>query len=173
MSLCWGRPRSKAFISLHAWQKQFISCNFASMGKKRGINLSMLFMEIYGSLGNANVINIYLQRVSKWPSCPRFAFKIKLCGEKKIGGDTESALHCKSTQCWFLFFFLFLRVLCHISGEFLPPPPSVPSFLSKYLSLCASVPRWRRGKPSGAFVLPECLSWKYELFQGLAERRFI
>lgn len=46
----------------------------------------MLFMEIYGSLGNANVINIYLQHVSKWPSCPRFAFKINLLlslGKKK------------------------------------------------------------------------------------------
>lgn len=52
-------------------------------------------------------------------------------------------------------------------------PPSIPSLVSKYLSLCASVPRWRRGKPSGAFVLPECLSWKCELFHGLAEHRFI
>lgn len=35
-SFCEERPRSKAFISLHAWQKQFINCNFASMGKKDG-----------------------------------------------------------------------------------------------------------------------------------------
>lgn len=125
----------------------------------------MLFMEIYGSLGNANVINIYLQHVSKWPSCPRFAFKIKLLHllkkkKRKLWSDTESALQCKSTQWWFFFFFFWK--FCHISGGFLPPLPrknSLPS-LSKYLSLCVSVPRWRRGEQSGAFVLPECLSQK-------------
>lgn len=60
------------------------------------------------------------------------------------------------------FFIFFLKILCHISGGFLPPLPrknSLPS-LSKYLSLCVSVPRWRRGEQSGAFVLPECLSQK-------------
>lgn len=59
------------------------------MGKKRRINLSMLFMEIYGSLGNANVINIYLQHVSKGPSCPRFAFKIKLLDLLRIKKKKE------------------------------------------------------------------------------------
>lgn len=51
--------------------------------------------------------------------------------------------------------------------------PTIPSLLSKYLSLCTSVPRCRSGEQSGAFVLPECLSRKCELFHGLAEQRFI
>lgn len=71
----------------------------------------------------------------------------------------------------------FWRILCHISGGFLPPKPTphppIPSPLSKYLSLCVSVPRWRRGEQSSAFVLPECLSRKCELFHGLDEQRFI
>lgn len=84
----------------------------------------MLFMEIYGSLGNANVINIYLQHVSKWPSCPHFAFKIKLLhlreggrggGRKggKIWSDRGSAVRCKSTQRRFFFFFFFENSLSH------------------------------------------------------------
>lgn len=79
--------------------------------KKRGINLSMLFMEIYGSLGNANVINIYLQHVSKWPSCPRFAFKIKLLHlrsskkEKKNYGAIQDLLcSARADNDDFLFF---------------------------------------------------------------------
>lgn len=83
----------------------------------------MLFMEIYGSLGNANVINIYLQRVSKWPSCPRFAFKIKLLhlveGKKAVIQNLLGSARAHNAD---FFFFFFWRVFCHISGEFLSPP---------------------------------------------------
>lgn len=86
------------------------------MGKKRRINLSMLFMEIYGSLGNANVINIYLQHVSKWPSCPHFAFKIKLLHlrerKKKERGEKYGVIEdllcgARAHNADFLFIFFF------------------------------------------------------------------
>lgn len=106
--------------------------------KKKRINLSMLFMEIYRSLGNANVINIYLQHVSKWPSCPRFPFKIKFphSFHWKKKSDTESALQCKNTQR--RFFLVWGGSVTLVEDFFYP---TIPSPLSKYLSLCMSVPR--------------------------------
>lgn len=92
----------------------------------------MLFMEIYRSLGNANVINIYLQHVLKWPRCPRSAFKIKFLhflGEKKKQ-NVEWYRICFAERSTMM---IFGRIVCHISGGFLYPPSLL---LSKYLSLC-------------------------------------
>lgn len=83
----------------------------------------MLFMEIYGSLGNANVINIYLQRVSKWPSCPRFAFKIKLLhlveGKKAVIQNLLGSARAHNADFFFFFFGEFSVTLV---GNFSPLP---------------------------------------------------
>ena len=101
----------------------------------------MLFMEIYGSLGNANVINIYLQHVSKWPSCPRFASEIKLLHQlekKKEKYRVIQNLLCSARA--HNYDFLGGRILCHISGGFLTPPPQSPPFsLNISLYVCLSL----------------------------------
>lgn len=68
----------------------------------------MLFMEIYGSLGNANVINIYLQHVSKWPSCPHFAFKIKFPNSLRWGNKKKRYQICFAVQEHKIFLNLFI-----------------------------------------------------------------
>ena len=143
MSLCQGRPRSKAFISLHAWQKQFINCNFASMGKKEGSTsacylwrftevweMLMWLTFIYNMFQNGPHVHILPLRLS-YCTCLR---------KKKI---KDWYRICFAVQEHTMMIF-FLRILCHIRSGFLVP--SSPSPLSKYLSLCVSVPRWRSGE---------------------------
>lgn len=77
--------------------------------KKRGINLSVLFMEIYQSLGNANVINIYLQHGSEWPSRPHVYKLYKYIyiytkSEREREGDREVDTESAYAQ-WGFFFF--------------------------------------------------------------------
>lgn len=100
-------------------------------------------------------------------------------GGKKKGKNTEWYWICFAVQehTTQIFFFFFWGGVggCELSVTLVEDffHPTIPSLLSKYLSLCTSVPRWRSGEQSGAFVLPECLSPKCELFHGLAEQRFI
>lgn len=93
-------------------------------------------MEIYGSLGNANVINIYLQHVLKWPSCPRFAFKIKYTRLKRQNTAIQNLLCGARAHADFFSGGGFSVTLVE---DFFNP--TVPSPLSKYLSLCMPVPR--------------------------------
>lgn len=109
----------------------------------------MLFMEIYGSLGNANVINIYLQHVSKWPSCPRFAFKIKLLHlrARKKNRVIQNLLcsaraHNDNFVCVSVYVCARMGgILCHISEGFHPPTatPSLPHSLNISLYVCLSL----------------------------------
>lgn len=102
----------------------------------------MLFMEIYESLGNANVINIYLQHVSKWPSCPRFAFKIKLLHllEKKKKYRVIQNLLCTARAHNDVFFWGGGEFSVTLVEDFSPPPPrSPPLSLNISLYVCLSL----------------------------------
>lgn len=138
-------PRSQAFISLHAWQRQFISCNFASMGKKkRGINLSMLFTEIYGSLG-----------MLMWLALATTCLEVTLVSVYlKI-----KPLHF--LQHWYSICFctmvIFGRIVCHISGGF-PRPLLIAFTLNIFLCVCPDTEARRLLWSSALCPGLECLS---------------
>lgn len=121
---------------------------------------------IYNMFRNGPHVHILPLRLS-YCTCARGRKKRK-GGKYGVIEDLLCSARAHNADFFFFFFWEFSVTLVE---DFFHP--TIPSPLSKYLSLCTSVPRWRSGEQSGAFVLPECLSRKCELFHGLAEQRFI